>query len=195
MDENGRCANYVETEQILKFNSHVVSFVQVRGSIPVFWSQSGLSYRPVPVLERTLKESQQAFGKHFEQEFALYDKVTAVSLIERNGRESILGDTYLNCVLDIDSENLTYITFDFHEKCRGMKFGNVNLLIDSIQDQIKEMLFFWKDDNGVICRQTGVFRLNCVDCLDRTNLVQSALAKFVLLTKVNLKCFFKQRKK
>lgn len=118
LDENGKCANYVETEQILKFNNHIVSFVQVRGSIPVYWSQPGLSYRPLPVLERTLKESQQAFQKHFEEEFNLYDKVTAISLIERTGRESILGDTYLNCVLDYDHENLTYITFDFHDKCR-----------------------------------------------------------------------------
>ena len=41
VDEQGRCANYVESEQILKFNQHVVSFVQVRGSIPVYWSQPG----------------------------------------------------------------------------------------------------------------------------------------------------------
>lgn len=66
-----------------------------------------------------------------------------------------------------------------------MKFGNVNLLIDSVQEQIKEMLFFWKDNDGVICRQNNVFRINCIDCLDRTNLVQSAIAKFVLLSQMN----------
>lgn len=118
VDENGRCANYVETEQILKCAQHTVSFVQVRGSIPVYWSQPGLAYRPMPVLDRTMADSQQAFRKHFEQEFALYYSVIAISLIERNGRESIIGDAYLNCVLDFDSEKLSYITFDFHDKCR-----------------------------------------------------------------------------
>lgn len=66
-----------------------------------------------------------------------------------------------------------------------MRFNNVNLLIENIQEQIKEMLFFWKDNDGVICRQIGVFRTNCVDCLDRTNLVQSAIGKNVLLIQMN----------
>ena len=111
--------------------------------------------------------------------------MTAISLIERNGRESIIGDAYLNCVLDYDCEKLTYITFDFHDKCRGMKFGNISILIDNIQELIKEQLFYWKDSNGMICKQTSAFRVNCVDCLDRTNLIQSAIAKVVLLTQMN----------
>ena len=111
--------------------------------------------------------------------------MAAINLIERQGRESILGDAYLNCLLEFNNSNLSYIVFDFHQHCRGMRFSNVNILIDNIQEQIKEQLFFWKDNNGVICKQTGVFRVNCVDCLDRTNLVQSAIAKAVLLTQMN----------
>ncbi|KAK3770036.1 hypothetical protein RRG08_043196 [Elysia crispata] len=52
IDSDGACANYVETEQIIEFSPHIVSFVQVRGSIPVFWSQSGFKYRPPPRLDR-----------------------------------------------------------------------------------------------------------------------------------------------
>ena len=32
-------------------------------------------------------------------------------------------------------------------------------------------------DNVVVSTQKGVFRTNCIDCLDRTNVVQSLLAK------------------
>ncbi|KAF6779734.1 hypothetical protein AHF37_00730 [Paragonimus kellicotti] len=32
------------------------------------------------------------------------------------------------------------------------------------------------DDSRVITRQTGTFRSNCIDCLDRTNVVQSMLS-------------------
>lgn len=46
IDENGHVANYVETEQILSFGEHQMAFVQVRGSIPVYWSQPGFKYRP-----------------------------------------------------------------------------------------------------------------------------------------------------
>lgn len=52
VDDNGNVANYVETEQCLLFGDHVLSFVQVRGSVPVFWSQPGFKYRPPPQIDR-----------------------------------------------------------------------------------------------------------------------------------------------
>ena len=33
---------------------------------------------------------------------------------------------------------------------------------------------------GLICEQLSVFRINCVDCLDRTNIVQTAIARNIL---------------
>lgn len=52
VDDDGHCANYVETEQIISYHNHQVSFVQVRGSVPVYWSQPGYKYRPPPRLDR-----------------------------------------------------------------------------------------------------------------------------------------------
>ena len=52
VDENGHVANYVETEQSLVHRSHRVSFLQVRGSAPLYWSQPGLKYRPPPRLDK-----------------------------------------------------------------------------------------------------------------------------------------------
>ncbi len=53
-----------------------------------------------------------------------------------------------------------------------MKFENVALLIDEMQDEISKMNYCWVDNEGLISKQNGVFRVNCIDCLDRTNLVQ-----------------------
>jgi hypothetical protein len=55
VDESGKCANYVETEQIITYHQHQVSFVQVRGSVPVYWSQPGHKYRPPPRLDRGIE--------------------------------------------------------------------------------------------------------------------------------------------
>jgi len=33
---------------------------------------------------------------------------------------------------------------------------------------------------GSLCKQEGVFRVNCMDCLDRTNVVESLFSKEVL---------------
>ena len=52
IDETGACANYVETEQIIQTSEHTVSFVQVRGSMPVFFTQPGIKYKPPPRLEK-----------------------------------------------------------------------------------------------------------------------------------------------
>ena len=42
------------------------------------------------------------------------------------------------------------------------------------------LLFGRTDDKGIICDQRGVFRVNCMDCLDRTNVVQAALARHIM---------------
>ena len=38
--------------QIVEFSHHTVSFVQVRGSVPVYWSQTGIKYKPPPRIEK-----------------------------------------------------------------------------------------------------------------------------------------------
>jgi len=41
--------------------------------------------------------------------------------------------------------------------------------------------YFCKNQNAtVLNNQVGIFRTNCIDCLDRTNVVQSLLAKRIL---------------
>lgn len=37
LDDDGNVANYVETEQILCYRNQIYSFVQIRGSVPLFW--------------------------------------------------------------------------------------------------------------------------------------------------------------
>ncbi|XP_046383561.1 phosphatidylinositide phosphatase SAC2 isoform X1 [Ischnura elegans] len=180
VDESGKCANYVETEQIISHHHHLVSFVQVRGSVPIFWSQPGYKYRPPPRLDKGEAETQVAFEKHFEEELSIYGPTCIISLIEQAGKEKIVGDAYTNHVFNYNSPDLTYVTFDFHEYCRGMHFENVSVLVANLVDVIREMKFCWIDKEGPICSQKGVFRVNCIDCLDRTNVVQTAIAKAVM---------------
>eukprot|EP00079_Xenopus_tropicalis_P031377 XP_017945148.1 PREDICTED: phosphatidylinositide phosphatase SAC2 [Xenopus tropicalis] len=103
-----------------------------------------------------------------------------INLVDQAGREKIIGDAYLKQVLMFNNPNLTYVTFDFHEHCRGMKFENVQTLTDAISDIIVDMKWCWVDQAGVICKQEGIFRVNCMDCLDRTNVVQAAVARVIM---------------
>uniref|UniRef100_A0A4W3HIL9 Inositol polyphosphate-5-phosphatase F n=1 Tax=Callorhinchus milii TaxID=7868 RepID=A0A4W3HIL9_CALMI len=175
VDESGKVANYVETEQLIHVHSHTLSFIIVRGSVPLFWSQVGYRYNPLPT-----KETISSFADHFQEQLKIYRKQVIISLVDQTGREKIIGDAFLRQVLLYNNPKLTYVTFDFHEHCRGMKFENVQTLTDAIADIITDMKWGWFDQAGEICKQEGIFRVNCMDCLDRTNVVQAAIARVVM---------------
>uniref|UniRef100_H0VDN7 Inositol polyphosphate-5-phosphatase F n=1 Tax=Cavia porcellus TaxID=10141 RepID=H0VDN7_CAVPO len=180
VDKNGNVANYVETEQLIHVHNHTLSFIQTRGSVPVFWSQVGYRYNPRPRLDKSEKETVAYFCAHFEEQLKIYKKQIIINLVNQTGREKIIGDAYLKQVLLFNNSHLTYVSFDFHEHCRGRKFENVQTLTDAIYDIILDMKWCWVDQAGVICKQEGIFRVNCMDCLDRTNVVQAAIARVVM---------------
>lgn len=115
VNEDGHVANYVETEQILSFRQHQMAFTQIRGSVPVYWSQAGYKYRPPPRLDREEGEIQLAFEKHFDNELALYNSVCIINLVEQSGKEKVIFDAYANHVCKYDSDKLIYVSFDFHD--------------------------------------------------------------------------------
>ncbi|XP_046823028.1 phosphatidylinositide phosphatase SAC2 isoform X2 [Vespa crabro] len=180
VDDQGKCANYVETEQLVWYHDHQVSFVQVRGSVPVYWSQPGYKYKPPPRIDKDEAETQVTFEKHFGEELDLYGPICIVNLIEQTGKEKIIWEAYSNHVLKYNHPDITYTTFDFHEYCRGMHFENVSILINALDAVLTNMSYCWRDKEGTICMQKGIFRVNCIDCLDRTNVVQTAIGKAVM---------------
>ncbi|CAK9808185.1 Phosphatidylinositide phosphatase SAC2 [Anthophora quadrimaculata] len=180
VDDEGKCANYVETEQLVWYRDHQVSFVQVRGSVPVYWSQPGYKYKPPPRIDKDEAETQIAFEKHFAEELRLYGPICIVNLVEQTGKEKIIWEAYSNHILNYNHPDITYTTFDFHEYCRGMHFENVSILVNALATVLTEMGYCWRDKQGTICMQKAGFRVNCIDCLDRTNVVQTALGKAVM---------------
>lgn len=190
VDDNGHVANSVETEQILStpdFSGKTYSFVQIRGSIPVFFSQTPYSFKPVPQLSNSDLRNYEAFRKHFENLKARYGNIVADNLVEKHDNEAIVGDEYqkyvnrLNNEGGVDGQEIAFEWFDFHHACRGMKFENVSLLVDTLAERLDSFGYtvLATDENGeekVKKKQSGVLRTNCMDCLDRTNVTQSAVA-------------------
>jgi hypothetical protein len=192
VNEKGQVANYVETEQILYIRRgekehHALSFLQFRGSIPQYWKQDPFNLKPPPVLERSALENKAACSKHFEAQLSRFGKVICVNLAEQHGKEGAITKAYKDAVKSLDTDKVQYRGFDFHEECKGMKFENVSKLIDELKDkEMQEMDCFWKSvaegqaGETVYSRQKSAFRVSCLDCLDRTNVVQSAFARYLL---------------
>lgn len=79
-----------------------------------------------------------------------------------------------------------YEYFDFHSECRKMRWDRLNILLLRLDAEIDAHDFFHLSKDGtVLSQQTGVYRTNCIDCLDRTNVVQSMLANRSLKSILN----------
>ncbi|CAD5206969.1 unnamed protein product [Bursaphelenchus okinawaensis] len=182
IDGDGNVANFVETEMMLNIFGHTLSFVQLRGSIPAFWSQKGYRYRPPLVIDKEIDESIPACKSHFEKIKDEYGTpVSIVNLVDHTGREFALGETFLQHVLKMNDDDIRYFSFDFHDHCRALRFDNVSILMNALEPTLSQTGFCWIDKGGQMVReQKGIIRTNCVDCLDRTNVVQSAISQNVV---------------
>jgi hypothetical protein len=77
-------------------------------------------------------------------------------------------------------EGVLYYPFDFHASSKTDS-DQTSVLIDSMASDLQKIGFCWIDKTGQIVReQRGVIRTNCVDCLDRTNFVQSAISRSIV---------------
>ena len=99
VDDDGNTANTVETEQILSIpewdpSHNVYSYLQLRGSIPLYFSQSPYAFKPIPVLHHSAETNQLAFARHFRELSRRYGKIQAVSLIDKHAGELKLGEQY-----------------------------------------------------------------------------------------------------
>jgi hypothetical protein len=41
--------------------------------------------------------------------------VSAISLVDQQGKEKVIADAFLRHVLTLNSSDLSYVAFDFHE--------------------------------------------------------------------------------
>ncbi|CAN9110395.1 SacI domain-containing protein [Alternaria alternata] len=199
-DDEGCTANSVETEQILSVptfsttQDKIFSFTQIRGSIPLFFSQSPYSLKPQVSTWGSFETNAQAFKKHFLDLSSRYGDIYCDSLIDKHGTEAKIGELYEqhakalneNGGIDGKGKQLGFEWFDFHNVCRGMRFENVSKLMDSIEPFMTSSGWVEISDDQVQRKQAGVLRTNCMDCLDRTNVVQSACARTALESQLSM---------
>ncbi|KAK4428775.1 Phosphoinositide phosphatase SAC4 [Sesamum alatum] len=147
VNEKGRVANDVETEQILAEDvpeglpMQISSVVQNRGSIPLFWSQetSRLNIKPDIILSKR-DQTYEATRLHFENLVKRYgNPIIILNLIktnEKKPRESILRAEFANAIevinKDLSEENrLKFLHWDLNKHSRS-KATNVLLLLGKV---------------------------------------------------------------
>lgn len=184
IDLKGNVANFVETEQIIfTTEGRCASFLQIRGSIPFFWRQNvRIKYKPELEIVKDAP-SEKAFRNHREMILKRYNRVAIANLVDSHGGEAQLSAIFKK-LSELDSSDLwKYVEFDFHLQCRNMAYHNIDKLVEALKEELNSFGYFegYLSNGKVIKKQTGIIRTNCMDCLDRTNVVQSVLARRALL--------------
>eukprot|EP00850_Spirogloea_muscicola_P015724 SM000123S25836 [mRNA] locus=s123:87963:93674:- [translate_table: standard] len=181
-DKTGAVANHVESEQIVEVNGKVAAFVQVRGSIPLTWEQVVNLVYKAKMVHLVVEDARDTAEKHFKALVNSYGSVLVIDLINQRGGEGDLGKKYAEAMQALnDLEDVRYVPFDFHKVCGHVHFERLSLLYDEVADALSKQRYFLALASGkVVEEQKGVARTNCIDCLDRTNVTQSYLARRAL---------------
>ncbi|KAK2466082.1 hypothetical protein APHAL10511_001724 [Amanita phalloides] len=188
VDDDGNCANFVETETILSSDQHCVSYVQIRGSVPLFWEQQGLQTFGQRIQITRPHTSQPAFERHFLQLMEEYGAVHAINLLGSKENEALLTSTYdrhMQIARSDFPDDLSISHFDFHAAVKLVGHDNVVRdlrRLEGVSGHVDRFGFSLCDAsmNEIITEQRGIFRTNCIDCLDRTNFVQDILSRTAL---------------
>lgn len=196
IDDDGNVANFVETECILWIAPGIVfSYAQVRGSVPIFWEQApGLIPGQQKIeITRSSEATQHAFNQHFESLELEYGAVHVVNLLsELKPGEAELSSKFRQHISRSSTRQkeqssprrslLRMTEYDFLAETRGPSGYEASSQIKhELTHSLDGFSYFLSENSSnakgsVILQQEGVFRTNCLDCLDRTNLVQTIIS-------------------
>ncbi|XP_063126885.1 synaptojanin-1 isoform X18 [Rattus norvegicus] len=176
-NDDGHVANFVETEQVIYLDDCVSSFIQIRGSVPLFWEQPGLQVGSHRVrMSRGFEANAPAFDRHFRTLKDLYGKQIVVNLLGSKEGEHMLSKAFQSHLKASEhASDIHMVSFDYHQMVKG---GKAEKLHSVLKPQVQKFLdygFFYFDGSAVQRCQSGTVRTNCLDCLDRTNSVQAFL--------------------
>ncbi|KAJ1020173.1 hypothetical protein NDA16_004453 [Ustilago loliicola] len=216
------------------------SYVMMRGSIPVYWTQDSTNMSPRPPIEVSLVDPYySAAALHFDELFHRYGTpVIVLNLIKKKEKQErevkllrAFGEcvTYLNQFLPTDKK-IRYIAWDMSQASKDHAQDVIGILEDIAEETLATTHFFhsgpepsafrpraamlndpdmhgkgpsapgmrvdgWNQASNsskaeheasafgignrreTILLQEGVARINCVDCLDRTNAAQFVIGK------------------
>ncbi|CAD8098525.1 unnamed protein product [Paramecium sonneborni] len=189
VQKDGSVANFVETTQIIVVANLKCQFKQIRGSVPVFWRESGNLLMKKLELYGNEQDNQIGFTSHFNKLVSKYERVLAINLMNQNKQtEHDLIQAYELGIHQYQPDRIRYLYYNFDQITQGVDFHIINQDIIKISNFIKNMQFDAYDlqTNQRKLKQRGIVRTNCLACLDRTNVYQSRIA--LLMLEYQLKC-------
>lgn len=173
-------------------NPQYTSYVQHRGSIPLYWTQDNTGVTPKPPIELNLVDPfYGAAALHFDNLFERYGTpiyvIDLVKAKEHQPRESKLLEEFTHAIDYFNQflpsgKKIIHMAWDMSRASKvrgGDVIGNLELIAESV---LSTTGFFQNGDGTTSPTrvQDGIARTNCIDCLDRTNAAQFVIGKRAL---------------
>lgn len=221
VDSDGNVSNFVKTKYVvLKDEIPIVNITIYRGSVPVYWEQKG-SMRELQCNE---KDSFMACFKHFYNNFREYDRNHDIhedihsknlhdfSNTSAQGEAFVMPISHFNNILVVNLlsskkdeqklsrlykrilDGLQIMYFDFDLNKYHMNFKKLRrLFFETLHRKISTILETGAG-NSTLATTKIIFRINCLDCLDRTNLASYLICDYfhtqIEIPKGHLKSLF-----
>lgn len=182
IDDEANVANFVETELLMYSNEYCYAFTQIRGSVPVFWEQDAAIMNAKVQITRSIEATQPVFDEHFLKLIEKYGTVNIVNLLSKKPNEIELSKRYRSHLRNSKklhiNQDVFLTEFDFHRETSQDGFNAAKNILPLIEEALLVEGYYCYDvkQDEIIAEQQGIFRTNCLDCLDRTNLLQQLIS-------------------
>ncbi|KAJ9560230.1 hypothetical protein OSB04_005390 [Centaurea solstitialis] len=171
VNDRGRVANDVETEQIVldeesgSCQGKMSSVVQMRGSIPLFWSQEASRFSPKPdIILQRYDPTYEATKLHFEDLEKRYNNpiivLNLIKTVEKRPREMMLRREftnavgYLNQILPEENQ-LRFIHWDFHKFAKS-KSANVLGVLGGVASEALDLTGFYYSGKAAVIKKKSI---------------------------------------
>ncbi|KAM3211569.1 hypothetical protein ACQJBY_064987 [Aegilops geniculata] len=158
VNDHGKVANDVETEQIVfeeeagSWKGRMSAIVQMRGSIPLFWSQEAGRLSPKPdIFVQRYDPTYEATKLHFEDLAQRYGQpiiiLNLIKTVEKRPREMMLRREFFNAVGYLnqnvpEERKLRFIHWDFHKFAKS-KSANVLGVLGGVASEALDLTGFY----------------------------------------------------
>jgi phosphatidylinositol-bisphosphatase len=141
-------------------------------------------------MSRGSEVSQPAYDRHLAMIKHRYGSQALVNLVGNKEGEALIGKMYkAHHKSSRFAKDIPYIAFDYHSYCPRGKEDNLKILKEQINKFLKDFRYFYFENGVTLNQQIGTFRVNCIDCLDRTNRVQTFIGLEVSACNQILNCY------
>ncbi|KIO32065.1 hypothetical protein M407DRAFT_215893 [Tulasnella calospora MUT 4182] len=189
-----------------KSSSLAGPFVLARGSAPFYLAEIvNLIRMPDLMIMDKGAESHAAFHAHIDNQVNTYGNLLLLNLVKGRGREEHVKDACEDLVfsekdkrnkenekvadtMEVEGENrgimdtVDYVHFNVHLETSGDKWRRVDEKMEELNQTLENSGYVYLEAGPdppapPVKVQSGVVQTSCMDCLDRTKLMQTSIAK------------------